>query len=261
MLFPQIRVAATLERAINTALGWGWDKVALDIARAANAAVGSTAVNPNVPTQGQSAVVGTRKSAKKGTYFYVQKQLPKATIALISSICDAYKGGKGGREKVKETRKGGRAMGGTTPNTPAERARISASLEAGGETEEVTETIDLYYLDVNGVHHYVEIKTIKPNYPQLWVAKRNVLLTYALTHGQKVKVFVAMAYNPMGYYGTYDWPTVPFYLDPKHDLMVGRDFWDYIGRADDTYDQLLDCFQTVGHERRVDIAGLFARLS
>ena len=33
-LFPEIKLAATLERALNTALGWGWDKVARDIAHA-----------------------------------------------------------------------------------------------------------------------------------------------------------------------------------------------------------------------------------
>lgn len=33
-LFPEIKLAATLERALNTALGWGWDKVAREIAEA-----------------------------------------------------------------------------------------------------------------------------------------------------------------------------------------------------------------------------------
>jgi hypothetical protein len=33
-LFPEIKVAATLERSLNTALGWGWDKVTAAIAKA-----------------------------------------------------------------------------------------------------------------------------------------------------------------------------------------------------------------------------------
>jgi len=33
-LFPEIKAAATLERSLNTALGWGWDKVVVDIAQA-----------------------------------------------------------------------------------------------------------------------------------------------------------------------------------------------------------------------------------
>lgn len=33
-IFPEIKVAATLERSLNTALGWGWDKVVAEIARA-----------------------------------------------------------------------------------------------------------------------------------------------------------------------------------------------------------------------------------
>ncbi len=33
-IFPEIKVAATLERSLNTALGWGWDKIAAAVANA-----------------------------------------------------------------------------------------------------------------------------------------------------------------------------------------------------------------------------------
>lgn len=66
-LFPEIRLAATLERSLNTALGWGWDKIAGDIARA------------------------THGNAEVG--YFVNGRLPAPTINMIDAMCIEYTSG------------------------------------------------------------------------------------------------------------------------------------------------------------------------
>lgn len=68
-LFPEIRLAAIIERSLNTALGWGWDKMVADIAHA---------------THG-NAVVG----------HYVEGQIPATTASLINNLTSAYTAGEG----------------------------------------------------------------------------------------------------------------------------------------------------------------------
>lgn len=66
-LFPEIRLAAMLERSLNTALGWGWDKIAGDIAKA---------------THGNSEVG-----------YFVAGQIPAATANQIDALCADYTSG------------------------------------------------------------------------------------------------------------------------------------------------------------------------
>lgn len=66
-LFPEIRLAAMLERSLNTALGWGWDKIAGDIARA------------------------THGNAEVG--YFVSGAIPAATAAQIDALCADYTSG------------------------------------------------------------------------------------------------------------------------------------------------------------------------
>lgn len=68
-LFPEIRLAAIIERSLNTALGWGWDKIAGEIARATygNASVG----------------------------YHVEGQIPATTASQINNITAAYTAGAG----------------------------------------------------------------------------------------------------------------------------------------------------------------------
>jgi len=40
--------------------------------------------------------------------------------------------------------------------------------------------------------------------------------------------------------------------------MVGREFWDFLG-GQNTYDELLDCFEMAGIELRPEIDGYFGK--
>jgi hypothetical protein len=217
-LFPEIRLAAIIERSLNTALGWGWDKIAADIAEA---------------TYG-NAVVG----------YHVNGQIPATTATQINNITAAYTGGAGH----------------AVPDTAAELAAIIPGVGAPGAKEDVREKDDVFYVDENGHENHIEIKTPKPNYDQARAAKRRILRIHAVRHPTSVSAIVGMAYNPNGLYGEYAWPTTKYFIDFSTDLKVGRDFWNYVGGATNTYENLLDCFLEVSHARRDELRDLLKKV-
>lgn len=214
-LFPEIKVAATLERSLNTALGWGWDKIAAMIAR---------------------------ETYGNGEHDYVVTgSIPAVTATAIESIINAY------RDSPRRQ-----------PDTPTELEAILPSVGLAGPSEAVSEKDDAYFVTPDGVEHHVEIKTPKPNYDQMRAAKRRILRISAVRHPTPVRAFVGMPYNPNGRYGPYGWPVTSIYLDMSVDLLVGSDFWNYIGNSSETYDELLDCFYEVGATHRADLIRLLA---
>lgn len=213
-LFPEIRLAAMLERSLNTALGWGWDKIAGDIAKA------------------------THGNAEVG--YFVSGQIPAATANQIDAICIDYTSGENHG----------------TPDTASELALILAGVAAPGAKENVREKDDVFYVDVDGVENHIEIKTPKPNYDQMRAAKRRVLRLHAVRAPEKIQAFVGMPYNPNGLFGEYGWPTTKFFVDFDSDILIGKDFWNHVGRSDDTYEKLLECFLVVAEARRNELVEL-----
>ena len=213
-LFPEIRLAAMLERSLNTALGWGWDKIAGDIARA------------------------THGNAEVG--YFVAGQIPAATANQIDALCADYTSGDDHG----------------SPNTPNELALILAGVAAPGAKEDVREKDDVFYVDGDGTENHLEIKTPKPNYDQMRAAKRRILRLHAVRAPTKIRAFVGMPYNPNGLFGEYGWPTTKYFVDFETDLLVGRDFWNFVGKSDNTYEELLQCFLEVAEERRDELVRL-----
>jgi Type II restriction endonuclease, TdeIII len=213
-LFPEIRLAAMLERSLNTALGWGWDKIAGDIARA------------------------THGNAEVG--YFVAGQIPANTANQIDALCADYTSGDDHG----------------SPNTVAELAFILPGVGAPGAKEDVREKDDLFYVATDGIENHIEIKTPKPNYDQMRAAKRRILRLHAVRAPTPVRAFVGMPYNPNGLFGEYGWPTTKYFADFNRDILIGRDFWNHIGQAQDTYEDLLDCFLEVSEQRRPDLVAL-----
>jgi hypothetical protein len=57
-----------------------------------------------------------------------------------------------------------------------------------------------------------------------------------------------MGYNPYGSAkASYKHSFALQYLDIDHQLLLGEEFWSYIGGVN-TFDQLLEIYQEVGHE-------------
>jgi hypothetical protein len=125
-----------------------------------------------------------------------------------------------------------------------------------GPTDAVHEKDDVFFTGDDGFENHVEIKTPKPNYDQGRASKRRILRILAARSKVDVRAFVGMPYNPNGYLGEYSWPTTKYMLDMSVDLKVGREFWNFVGNNDDTYNELLDCFLEVAGGRKADLLDL-----
>lgn len=217
-MFPEIKLASILERSLGTALGWGWDKI---VAQIAEATYGNGAFNHDV----MGPILGS-------------------TLSTIDDYVASYT-----------------ANPRIVPNTAVELSAIlPGAAGPGAIVADHRERSDAFFVR-GGVENYVEIKTPKPNYDQLRGAKRRILRIHALraragVSADAVRAFVGFPYNPNGRYGTYAWPTTRIFLDPSVDMLVGKDFWNYVGNDDSTYDELLDCFYEVGRRRRAELLTL-----
>lgn len=174
------------------------------------------------------------------TNHHVVGQIPAATSNQIQGIVDAYHAGQGH----------------AVPNTPAELAAILPGVHMPGAKEAVDEKDDVFFVDIEGVENHVEIKTTKPNYDQAKASKRRILRINAVRHPTAARAIVGMVYNPNGLRGQYEWPITKYFLDIKHDLKLGQDFWNYLGHSETTYEELLDCFYEVSSKRQPEILAL-----
>ena len=108
---------------------------------------------------------------------------------------------------------------------------------------------DLWY-ERDGVEYFFSIKTVKPNLDQTSEAKRDMLKLYA--HNPNFKVYFALPYNPFGEQRKlYDhsFPQCIFDMQTDDCVLIGRDYWDFIG-GENTYRDLLYITEEVGKVTR-----------
>lgn len=109
---------------------------------------------------------------------------------------------------------------------------------------------DLYLKESNGREHFFEIKSPKPNKGQCLEITERLLRIHAIKQAGRpqVNAYFAMAYNPYGNTkSTYTHSFVLRYLDIKNQVLIGEEFWTYIG-GNGTFTQLLEIYQEVGLE-------------
>ena len=100
---------------------------------------------------------------------------------------------------------------------------------------------------------FISIKTVKPNLDQTEIAKRDLLLLKA--DDPKREVFFGLFYNPGGNNrADYNWavPGKIFNMLEDECVLIGSDYWDYIGGSG-TYSDLLDIFSKIGEFTRAQL--------
>lgn len=90
-----------------------------------------------------------------------------------------------------------------------------------------------------------EIKTAKPNIDVVSKTKQK-LLEWVARKRKNVKVYLAIPYNPY-HPKPYDRFTLKGIFDIGEDVLVGKDYWDYLG-GNNTYEDLLSLFDKTGIE-------------
>ena len=123
------------------------------------------------------------------------------------------------------------------------------SFEEDDPRRQTSEVVDLF-LEAGDNEYYFELKSVKPNKNEMRAAKQDLLNILAIR--QKVKdkrnlhVFLAMPFNTY-FTGRYRrWTVIKFFTE-NQDLLVGKDFWDFIG-GKGAYEELIEIFEEVGKE-------------
>lgn len=149
---------------------------------------------------------------------------------------------------------------GKTPNKKQEIELIRAAASKGNINRMKTVKVDLYLETHDGEMYFFDLKTAKPNISNFKDFKRTLLewVGIALTDNPNAKVnsLIAIPYNPYEPQPYERW-TIKGMLDDQ-ELMVGKEFWDFLG-GEGAYEDLLDCFENAGIELRDEIDEYFKK--
>jgi len=120
---------------------------------------------------------------------------------------------------------------------------LSASAK-DGKAQKEGRIADFYMLR-DGIEHYFEIKTVKPNI-DVFTKSKAKLLEWIARKRKPVKVFLAFPYNPY-HPQPYERFTEQGMLERGKEFLIGKEYWDFLG-GDNTFEELLDLFDLVGKE-------------
>ncbi|SVB34289.1 uncharacterized protein METZ01_LOCUS187143 [marine metagenome] len=144
----------------------------------------------------------------------------------------------------------------STPNIRREANTLKKrASEGNGQAQETT--VDLF-ININGLEHYFDMKTLQPTPEQCRSIKGRQLEIKALNLPSEVAAFAVFPFNPD--------PKKSHRVGIKYldydggEVLVGRRFWDLIGGRG-TYTQLIEIFRTVYRSRGKALEGLFMKHS
>ncbi len=147
------------------------------------------------------------------------------------------------------------------PNKQDEIERIRRVCQSGTMNRVKPTVVDIWLESNDGEQYLIDIKTVKPNIGNFQGYKRMLLEWTAaeLAHDPdaKVNTFIAMPYNPYEP-GPYRRWTMKGLFDLNKEILVAEELWEFLG-GKGTYSDLLDCFEKVGIELRLEIEGHFAK--
>ena len=121
--------------------------------------------------------------------------------------------------------------------------------------------VDIYLENKQNEVFLIDIKTAKPNKGGFKEFKRTLLewvATFLYQNPQaKINTLIAIPYNPYEP-KPYDRWTMAGMLDLEKELKVANEFWDFLG-GQNTYNDLLKCFENVGIDMRKEIDEYFEK--
>ena len=146
------------------------------------------------------------------------------------------------------------------PNKINELSRLNNSLS--GEINSLRPMkVDLFLETETGEQYLFDLKTAKPNKGDFQKYKQTLLewagIAYTNDKDLKVHSLIAIPYNPY-HPEPYQFWTLAGMLDLEEELMVDKRFWNFLG-GEGAYDELLECFESVGIEMRDEIDAYFSR--
>jgi len=145
------------------------------------------------------------------------------------------------------------------PDKESELSRIRRVCQLGVMNKIKTVKADLLLENQEGVVFLVDIKTTKPNISDFKGYKR-ILLEWAAIYlasfpDAVIQTCLAIPYNPYEPEPYERW-TLRGMLDLDKELMIGEEFWDFLG-GQGAYFEVLDCFEQAGIELRPELDAYF----
>jgi len=175
-------------------------------------------------------LIGTQTYAAAERNFRATGKMPAAAAAKIEEIIT-------------------RISTGETPDFPALVAEV-LRIKDGHQVQRPA-IADLYLKDNSGHEFFFEIKSPKPNKGQCLEVTERLLRIHAITGKNRphVNAYFGMAYNPFGTrLEDYGHAFALRYLDMRHEVLLGPDFWTLLG-GNGTYEELLRIYAKVGKEK------------
>ncbi len=150
---------------------------------------------------------------------------------------------------------------GAIPDKTKEIERIRQVCQQGIMKKLKTVKVDLYLETEDNQIHLFDLKTAKPNISNFKDFKRTLLEWVAIILAKnptaQIHSYIAIPYNPY-YPQPYQRWTLKGMLDLPNELKVANEFWDYLG-GNDTFDDLLNCFEIAGSELQEEIDNYFKK--
>lgn len=145
------------------------------------------------------------------------------------------------------------------PNKISEIELIREVAQEGKMSSVKPTKVDIYLENQEGKLFLFDIKTAKPNKGGFKEFKRTLLEWVACILAEnpsaEIETLIAIPYNPYEPKPYSRW-TMAGMLDLDKELKVANEFWDFLG-GEGAYQDLLDCFERIGVELRVEIDEYF----
>ncbi len=148
---------------------------------------------------------------------------------------------------------------GKNPDKHEETQKIRDVCQKGRMNTLRTVKVDLFLENQAGSLFLFDLKTAKPNISNFKDFKRTLLewcaIILAKNPDLNIHSLIAIPYNPYEPKPYERW-TLKGMLDLEQELKVADEFWGFLG-GDGAYQDLLDCFESVGIELRSEINRYF----
>lgn len=138
-----------------------------------------------------------------------------------------------------------------SPSRENEIAEIENTFSNPGNNGkvEIKTIADIYIGDFPGGPLFAEIKTPLPNLDICAETKKKILTFMTLQRNENPKAFMAFPYNPFITRAEYKHGFTNRIMDMREDVLMGDEFWDYIGGVG-TFEKIIDIIEDVGEEIR-----------
>jgi len=137
-----------------------------------------------------------------------------------------------------------------TPCKSEETKEVLSVAKEGNLGIKIKKRVDIYAKMDDNTEYYFELKSAKPNINEFTGIKKQLLdwiaIRGSISQAVKIKTILAIPYNPYEPEPYQRW-TLQGLFDLKNEVLVGKEFWDFLG-GNNTYEDLLNVFEKAGLE-------------